>query len=117
VCQSIQIHTLTDSFLSLASLGTQQPTTVQLLSGQTQPIPMEQIITFVARQNNHTIVVAVAPGPIRTDPWRDQVNSILLPFLPGEQYGNAIADLIFGDEVPQAKLPVTLPLHDDDQGM
>eukprot|EP00935_MAST-01C_sp_MAST-1C-sp1_P000813 g813.t1 len=86
------------------------------LSGQTQPVPMEEIITFVSRKNNHTIVVAVAPGPIRTDPWRTQVNSILLPFLPGEQYGNAIADLIFGEVVPQAKLPVTLPLGDDDQG-
>jgi beta-glucosidase len=86
---------------------------------------------FVSSKNNHTIVVAVAPGPIRTDgncpasitssgagckPWRESVNSILLPFLPGEQYGNAIADLIFGDVVPQAKLPVTLPLHENDQG-
>jgi hypothetical protein len=30
-------------------------------------------------------------------------------FLPGEQFGNAIADLIYGDAIPQAKLPVTFP--------
>jgi beta-glucosidase len=29
--------------------------------------------------------------------------------LTGEQYGNAIADIIFGDVTPQAKLPVTFP--------
>ena len=40
-----------------------------------------------------------------------------MPFLPGEQYGNAIADLIFGKVAPQAKLPVTFPLTEDDQGM
>jgi beta-glucosidase len=54
------------------------------------------------------------PGPILTE-WRDSVPSILCAFLPGEQYGNAIADLIFGNTVPQAKLPVTMPLTGNDQ--
>jgi beta-glucosidase len=41
--------------------------------------------------------------------WRDDAAAILVAFLPGEQFGNAIADLIYGDAVPQAKLPVTFP--------
>ena len=76
---------------------------------------MEDLISAVGKVNNKTIVVAVAPGPIRTD-WRDQVNSIVCPFLPGEQFGNAIADILVGNVVPSAKLPVTFPLGDDDQG-
>ena len=34
------------------------------------------------------------PGPAVTTRWRDKVVAILCAFLPGEQYGNAIADLI-----------------------
>jgi beta-glucosidase len=76
----------------------------------------EDLIEAVAAKQKKTIVVMVAPGPIRTD-WRDKVAAIFCAFLPGEQYGNAITDLIFGDTMPQAKLPVTMPLGENDQGM
>lgn len=38
-------------------------------------------------------------------------------YRPGEQFGNAITDLIYGDAVPQAKLPVTFPTKANEQGM
>lgn len=53
------------------------------------------------------IVVMAVPGPILTASWAGEVDAILCPFLPGEQYGNAIADLIFGDIAPQAKVRKT----------
>jgi hypothetical protein len=48
--------------------------------------------------------VMAVPGPILTASWAGEVDAILCPFLPGEQYGNAITDLIFGDIAPQAKV-------------
>ena len=33
------------------------------------------------------------------------------------KYGNAIADILFGDVMPQAKLPLSFPVANDDQGM
>jgi beta-glucosidase len=77
---------------------------------------MEAVIAAVAGAQKNTIVVAAVPGQILTD-WRHQVASILIPFLPGEQYGNAIADIIFGDVTPQAKLPLSFPNVDNEQGM
>ena len=41
----------------------------------------------------------------------------MVAFLPGEQYGNAIADIIFGDATPQAKLPLTFPNVANEQKM
>jgi len=78
--------------------------------------PQEQLIEAVASKQSKTIVVMAVPGPIRTD-WRHKVAAILCAFLPGEQYGNAITDLVFGDVMPQAKLPVTMPLTENDQQM
>lgn len=69
---------------------------------------IEDVITAVGAANKKTIVVAAVPGQILTD-WRDDAAAILCAFLPGEQFGNAIVDLIYGDAIPQGKLPVTFP--------
>ena len=79
-------------------------------------LAMECVIEAAASTSTPVVVVIAVPGPIRTD-WSSKVDAILCSFLPGEQYGNAIADLIFGKIAPQAKLPVTFPLTEDDQGM
>jgi beta-glucosidase len=56
------------------------------------------------------------PGSILTD-WRDDAAAILTNLLPGEQVGFAIADILFGVIPPQAKLPVTWPNKENEQGM
>jgi beta-glucosidase len=69
---------------------------------------LEYVIAAVAKAQKKTIVVAAVPGQILTD-WREDVAAILIPFMPGEQYGNAIADILFGIVPPQAKLPLSFP--------
>jgi len=76
----------------------------------------EDVIAAVGAVQPKTVVVAAVPGQILTD-WRDKAAAILVPFLPGEQYGNAIADVVFGDVTPQAKLPLTFPNKENEQGM
>eukprot|EP00756_Hemistasia_phaeocysticola_P001761 Hpha_TRINITY_DN11228_c0_g1::TRINITY_DN11228_c0_g1_i1::g.167526::m.167526/K05349/bglX; beta-glucosidase len=77
---------------------------------------IDSVIPAVAAAQSSTIVVMTVPGPILT-PWRDAVPAILTNFLPGEQVGPAIADVLFGKAAPSAKLPVTFPNKENEQGM
>jgi beta-glucosidase len=55
-----------------------------------------------------TVVTAVAPGAALT-PWRNSVDAITFGFMPGQEYGNALADVLYGDYNPSGKLPITFP--------
>jgi len=77
---------------------------------------IDDVIPAVAAANKNTVVVLTVPGPILT-PWRDSIAALVTNFLPGEQVGPALADILFGDVAPSAKLPVTFPNVDNEQGM
>jgi len=62
----------------------------------------------VAAANPNTVVVLHAVGAILM-PWVDQAKAIVHAFVPGQEMGNAIADILFGDFNPAGKLPITLP--------
>ncbi|NIJ14613.1 beta-glucosidase [Saccharomonospora amisosensis] len=66
------------------------------------------MIEDVARANPNTVVVLNTGGPV-TMPWLDDVAGVVAAWYPGQEYGNAIAALLFGDVNPAGKLPVTFP--------
>jgi beta-glucosidase len=75
----------------------------------------DELVSAIAAAQPRTVVVVAAPGPFLT-PWREQVAAVVTNFMPGQQTGTAIADVLFGDVNPSARLPVTLPLGENDQG-
>jgi beta-glucosidase len=70
------------------------------------------ISVVAAAAANRTVVVAVTPGAILT-PWRDSVAAIIAAFMPGQEYGHAIADVLLGRTAPAGKLPVTFPAEEN----
>lgn len=74
----------------------------------------DELIPRVAAVQKNTVVVMTVPGSILT-PWRDSVPAILTNFLPGEQVGPALADVLFGSVPPQGKLPLTFPNRENEQ--
>jgi beta-glucosidase len=77
------------------------------------PDNQDALVSAVAAANPHTIVVLETGGPV-TMPWADQVQGILAAWYPGIGGGEAIANLLFGDVNPSAKLPVTFAKRDAD---
>ncbi|KAF7562368.1 hypothetical protein G7046_g1782 [Stylonectria norvegica] len=57
-----------------------------------------------------TIVIIHAVGPVVMESWIEHpgIKAVLAANLPGQESGNAIASIIFGDENPSGKLPYTI---------
>jgi len=77
------------------------------------PENQDEIIAKVAAANPHTVVVIESGGPV-TMPWVDQVSAILEAWFAGSRGAEAVANLIFGDTNPSAKLPITFPKSEAD---
>ncbi len=73
------------------------------------PKEQEQLIRRVARANPNTVVVITTGGVTKTSTWEEDVPAILQAWYPGQEQGNAIADILFGDVNPSGKLPATVP--------
>jgi beta-glucosidase len=86
--------------------------------GQDRPdmhLPGEQdeLVAAIAAANPRTIVCVNAGSPVAMD-WADAVPTILQCWLPGEEWGHALADVLFGDRAPGGRLPTTFPVRVED---
>ena len=68
----------------------------------------DALIEAVARANPRTVVVLTTGGPVMM-PWLGHVAAVLQMWLPGDAFGTAAARLLFGDDDPGGRLPVTFP--------
>ena len=72
------------------------------------PGNQDALISAVAAANPDTIVVLNDNDAILM-PWLNQVAGVFEGFYDGQDWGTAIAALLFGDVNPSGKLPVTFP--------
>ena len=66
----------------------------------------------MAAANPRTVVVVNAGAPVLL-PWLEDVPAVLLAWFPGQEGGNAIADVLLGAAEPGGRLPTTWPASED----
>jgi beta-glucosidase len=77
------------------------------------PEHQDDLIAKVVAANPHTVVVLETGGPV-TMPWVGQVGAILEAWFAGSRGAEAVANLLFGEANPSAKLPLTFPRNEAD---
>lgn len=76
------------------------------------PGNQNELIKTVAAANPKTVVVLNTGGPVLMS-WVDEVRGVIEAWYSGQEDGNAIAAILFGDVNPGGKLPLTFPLKAD----
>lgn len=78
----------------------------------TMRLPESQLSYLRRMRGNHKkplIVVVFAGCPLDLQEVSELADAVIYAWYPGEQGGNAVADVIFGDTSPSGKLPLTFP--------
>lgn len=73
----------------------------------------DELVSAVAKANPRTVVVVQSGSPV-TMPWATEVAAVVQAWYGGNETGNAIADILFGDVNPSGKLPLSFPIRVED---
>ena len=76
----------------------------------------DSLIGYVGDANPKSVLVLTAPGAVVLGNAMSNVKSALVTFMPGQEAGNAIAAVLWGDVNPSARLPLTFPNIDNEIG-
>ncbi|KAJ3970481.1 beta-glucosidase [Lentinula raphanica] len=70
----------------------------------------DALVTEVAGVNSNTVVVVNSVGPIIMESWIENANvtAVVWSGLPGQEAGNGLVDIIYGDYNPSGRLPFTI---------
>ncbi|KAI0335394.1 beta-glucosidase [Cubamyces sp. BRFM 1775] len=76
----------------------------------------DTMVEKVASVNNNTIVVVNSVGPIIMESWIENPNvtAVIWAGLPGQEAGNALVDVLYGDVNPSGRLPFTIAKAEPD---
>ncbi len=72
------------------------------------PGRQDELVRRVIAANPRTVVVVNSGAPVLL-PWARDAAAVLLSWFGGQEFGNALADVLLGDTEPGGRLPMTWP--------
>ncbi|MDM7887472.1 glycoside hydrolase family 3 C-terminal domain-containing protein [Curtobacterium sp. RHCJP20] len=104
------VATARDADVAIVVVGTNSKVESEGYDRSSLALPGHQddLVRAVAAVNPNTVVVVNSGSPVEM-PWRDDVAAVLLTWFGGQEYGNALADVLTGAAEPGGRLPTTWP--------
>ena len=103
-----------DADLAVVVVGTNEEVECEGIDRDSLALPgrQDELVARVAEANPRTVVVVNAGAPVLL-PWAGDVAAILLAWFPGQEFGNALADVLTGAAEPGGRLPTTWPASEE----
>jgi beta-glucosidase len=101
--------------VSIVVVGTNDDWESEGWDRDTISLPGDQdlLVVEVAKVSKRTIVIVNAGSPVSM-PWLNDVDAVIYTWFPGQEFGDALVDVLIGDVEPSGRLPVTLPRRLED---
>jgi beta-glucosidase len=102
-----------DADVAVVVVGTNEEVECEGFDRDSLALPgrQDELVRRVAAANPRTVVVVNAGAPVLL-PWAGEVPAVLLAWFPGQEAGNALADVLLGAAEPGGRLPTTWPASD-----
>jgi beta-glucosidase len=110
ISKAVALASKSDQVVLFAGLTSEWETEGYDRDDMNLPPGCDELISQVLDANPNTVVVIQSGTPV-TMPWASKAKSILQAWFGGNECGNGIADVIYGNVNPSAKLPVTFPVR------
>ena len=81
------------------------------------PPGQDELINQIAAVNKNTIVVITSGGGVDMTAWVDRVPALFEVWYPGQEGGDALAQLLFGEFNPSGRLPISIERQWEDNAV
>ncbi|XXH03297.1 hypothetical protein Hte_009695 [Hypoxylon texense] len=110
IAHAVELARDADQVIVCAGLNAEWETEGNDRVDMSLPPGLDDLIAAVAKVNPNTAVVMQSGTPVEM-PWIKDVNALIHAWYGGNETGNTIADILFGDVNPSGKLSLSFPVR------
>ncbi|KAI9371250.1 glycosyl hydrolase family 3 N terminal domain-containing protein [Aspergillus egyptiacus] len=110
ISKAVSLASRSDQVVVFAGLTSEWETEGYDRPDMDLPPGTDNMISKVLDANPNAVIVIQSGTPV-TMPWAHKAKSILQAWFGGNECGNAIADILYGNVNPSAKLPLSFPVR------